>query len=47
MSGNPGRFTTGTITLELDEAWRRDMPAKDRRTVEQITAPVRKSFGYE
>lgn len=47
VSGNPGRFTTGTIKLELDEAWRRDMSAKDRKTVERITKPARRSFGYE
>jgi hypothetical protein len=46
VSGNPGRFTTGTIELALDEAWRRDMPASKRRVVERITAPVRRSFGY-
>jgi len=46
VSGNPGRFKTGTIQLALDEAWRRDMPATKRKLVEGITAPVRKSFGY-
>lgn len=46
VSGNPGRFQTGKITLALDEAWRRDMSDKDRRTVERITRPARESFGY-
>jgi len=47
VSGNPGRFRTGTIQLELDEAWQRDMPERHRRIVELITKPVRASFGYE
>ncbi len=47
VSGNPGRFQTGPITLTLDEAWRRDMSDKDRKTVERITRPARKSFGYD
>lgn len=46
VSGNPGRFRTGTIELALDEAWRRDMAPAARRRVELITAPARKSFGY-
>jgi hypothetical protein len=46
VSGNPGRFKTGTIELALDEAWQSDMPATKRMLVERITAPVRKSFGY-
>ena len=46
VSGNPGRFKTGTIELALDEAWQRDMPASKRKLVERITAPVRRSFGY-
>lgn len=47
VSGNPGRFKTGTVELKLDEAWRSDMATKDRRTVERITAPLRKSLGYD
>lgn len=46
VSGNPGRFSTGTIDLRLDEAWRREMDPKRRRLVELITAPTRRSFGY-
>jgi hypothetical protein len=47
VSGNPGRFQTGTIDLALDEAWRRDMSARQRRLIERITSPVRRSFGYD
>jgi len=47
VSGNPGRFQTGTVHLKLDEAWRRDMPDSNRKTVERVTAPFRRSFGYE
>ena len=46
VSGNPGRFRTGTSDLRLDEAWRREMDPKRRRLVELITAPARRSFGY-
>ena len=47
VSGNPGRFKTGTVDLALDEAWRRDLPATKRKLVDLITAPVRRSFGYD
>jgi len=46
VSGNPGRFSTGTIELRLDEAWKREMDTNRRRLVELITAPTRRSFGY-
>lgn len=47
VSGNPGRFQRGVVELVLDEAWRREMPRRDRIIVERITAPARRSFGYE
>lgn len=48
VSGNPGRFQTGAITLSLDEAWRREMTDRDRRTVERIVGRrLRRSFGYD
>jgi len=47
VSGNPGRFTTGEITLRLDEAWRSEMDATSRKVVEILTSPIRGSFGYE
>jgi hypothetical protein len=34
------------MPLRLDEQWRRDMPARSRRLVEVMTAPVRRKYGY-
>lgn len=45
-SGNPMRFTTGDVTLVPDEAWRREMPARARRTVTTLTSPLLLRYGY-
>lgn len=45
-SGNPNRFDAGWVPLRLDEAWRSALPARDRRNVELITAPLRAAYGY-
>lgn len=45
-SGNPNRFDAGWVPLRLDDAWRSALPARDRRTVELITAPLRTVYGY-
>lgn len=45
-SGNPNRFDSGWVPLRLDEAWRDELPADSRRTVELITAPLRRVYGY-
>lgn len=46
VGGNPGRFTTGDVTLRPDERWRRQLSRRDRRTVEVLTAPLRHRYGY-
>jgi len=46
VAGNPSRFTTGTVSLKLDDAWRRDMRPRDRRLVTTITAPLAYRYGY-
>jgi len=46
VAGNPMRFRTGDITLARDEAWRVDMPVKDRRLVTALTAGFRRRHGY-
>jgi Sulfotransferase family len=46
IGGNPDRDHTGVVRLDLDDAWRRDMPAGPRRLSELVTLPVRRSFGY-
>ncbi len=45
--GNPNRFDTGWVPLQLDEAWRTELPQSSRRTVELITGPLRAIYGYE
>lgn len=44
VAGNPMRFVTGPITLRFDDAWTRDMPARDRRLVATLTAPVQRWY---
>lgn len=46
IAGNPLRFGGTDIELRLDDAWRTELPSGDRRTVELITAPVLRRFGY-
>jgi Sulfotransferase family len=46
VSGNPSRFSTGAVTLRRDDAWRRDMPAFDRRLVTVVAAPFMRPYGY-
>lgn len=46
VAGNPMRFQTGTVSLRADEAWRDDMPARDRTLVSRLTAPLRRRYGY-
>lgn len=44
--GNPGRFKSGEVRLEMDEAWRWNQPAVDRWVVWAMTAPWLSRFGY-
>ncbi len=46
VAGNPMRFQVGEVSLRLDEEWRRSMPARQRRVVELVTAPLRRAYGY-
>lgn len=46
VAGNPMRFRTGGLVVRRDDAWRTEMPARDRRLVTILTAPVRARFGY-
>jgi hypothetical protein len=46
VAGNPMRFTTGPVRLRLDEAWRRELPARDRRLATALTAPLLLRYGY-
>ncbi len=46
IAGNPLRFGGDDVVLRLDDAWRSELPARDRRTVELITGPVLGRYGY-
>ncbi len=46
VAGNPVRFLSGELRLSADEAWRTDMPARDRRVVEALTVGTRHLHGY-
>lgn len=45
-AGNPLRFGTNEVTLKLDDAWKDDLPTRQRLLVSAITAPARATFGY-
>jgi len=45
-AGNPMRFTIGTVPLRRDDAWRRSLPARQRRIVGALTAPLLSAYGY-
>jgi Sulfotransferase family len=46
IAGNPMRFHSGTVPLRRDDAWRQKLPARDRRVVTALTAPLMRSYGY-
>jgi hypothetical protein len=46
VSGNPGRFDTGTIELRPDEEWRKTMTPSSRRVATALTLPLLRRYGY-
>jgi hypothetical protein len=44
--GNDMRFRVGDVPLKLDDAWRRGLPAGDRRVVTAMTWPFLRRYGY-
>jgi hypothetical protein len=46
VSGNPDRFTTGTIEIRLDDRWVREMATRDRWLVTSGTLPLMLRYGY-
>jgi hypothetical protein len=46
VSGNPMRFRIGSVPIELDDQWRREMPLRDRRVVTLLAWPLLKAYGY-
>lgn len=47
VDGNPMRFTTGTLVLRDDQAWRTELSPARRRVVDLVTAPLMASYGYD
>jgi hypothetical protein len=46
VSGNPGRFRTGSIELQPDEEWKVKMRRADNNVVTALTAPLLLNYGY-
>ena len=46
ISGNPDRFKSGCIKLELDERWRRELPLAHQAIVRLLTLPMLTKYGY-
>jgi Sulfotransferase family len=46
VSGNPSRFQTGKIELQLDEEWKVKMRGADKNVVTALTAPLLLKYGY-
>jgi hypothetical protein len=45
-AGNPMRFTVGRLPLRPDDAWVRQLPAKQRRLVGAVCGPMLRAYGY-
>jgi Sulfotransferase domain len=46
VSGNPSRFRTGLIEVEVDDEWLSFMRPRDRVAVTALTSPLLRRFGY-
>jgi hypothetical protein len=46
LSGNPGRFRSGTVELRRDDGWMAEMPGRDRAVVTALTLPLLTTYGY-
>jgi hypothetical protein len=46
VSGNPVRFSSGTVTLRLDDEWRSQMKRSHRLIVDSIAWPLLGRYGY-
>lgn len=47
IAGNAKRFQHGDILLNLDERWKSNLPARDRKLVVMLTFPLLKRYGYQ
>ncbi|MFD0598780.1 hypothetical protein ACFQZ4_46160 [Catellatospora coxensis] len=46
VSGNPGRFRTGTVELRADDAWRDQLPVATRLATTALALPLMQRYGY-
>jgi hypothetical protein len=46
VSGNPMRFETGDVKVDVDTEWETAMNARDRRIVTALSGPFLKRYGY-
>ena len=46
LAGNPARFGPSVVTIEADDEWRLGLTPTDRRTVDLLTWPTRRRYGY-
>ncbi|MDH3716612.1 MAG: sulfotransferase [Planctomycetota bacterium] len=46
ISGNPNRFTSGEITIKLDDEWRAAMPRHQKLFMTALAAPLLLRYGY-
>ncbi|HEX6248375.1 MAG TPA: sulfotransferase [Nocardioidaceae bacterium] len=46
VAGNPSRFTTGLVEIREDDEWRRTMSARDKASVDLMTLPLIRRYGY-
>ncbi len=45
-AGNRMRLLSGSVTLRVDDAWRRELDPHARRLVTRITWPLLRRYGY-
>jgi hypothetical protein len=46
VSGNPGRFEQGSVSIEVDDEWRWAMSRRDRRIATWLSAPLLRRYRY-
>ena len=46
LAGNPNRFRSGAVEIRLDDAWRRDLPVRERALAVALTWPILLRHGY-
>lgn len=46
VAGNPMRINAGGLTLRLDEQWRSGLTARQQRSIDRITRPLQRKYGY-